>query len=210
MSSVPGSLKRLLDEETISPPFEKVPGVFAIVPRCPTDLLLSIFFRRCLLVVAGKSDRVEKTGIPSFLSTSNALGDSGVVIATGISTWRQHREEWQALLDTTCEGKKELEMSMRQEQRGYQYRATVEAEINLFRGCRNFQVEIFLVSGREGICDDNDVITHDIMTARFRYACLLCFIELHRNRMTLLNSYILLLSITLIMDMHLPTCRFQS
>lgn len=60
----------------------------------------------------------------------------------------------------------------------------------------------------EGIRDN--VITHDIMTAGSRYACTLCSSKLHRNRTTLQVLNILLLSITSIMDMHLPTCESKS
>ena len=115
----------------------------AISPRRRSALTLEVSFCFCLLVVAGKSSDVEKRPISSLPEACDAPADSWVVLATAIITWRQHYEEWQALLDmickaekealleTTCKAKKEPGMSNWQEQRGQGSIATAEAEINL-------------------------------------------------------------------------------
>lgn len=80
---------------------------FAISPRRRSALTLEVSLCFCLLVVAGKFADVEKSAVFSFSSTWGAPAGSWVAHATAIIAWRQHYEEWQALLDTICKAKKE-------------------------------------------------------------------------------------------------------
>ena len=96
----------------------------AISPRRRSALTLEVSLCFCLLVVAGKFADVEKSAVFSFSSTWGAPAGSWVAHATAMIAWRQHYEEWQALLDTTCKAEKELGRSSWQVQHRQQNVAT--------------------------------------------------------------------------------------